>query len=78
MTRAESREIARTIGLRSQRNEAAPIDEDELAHLLQESVQLHLASDVPLGVFLSGGVDSSAVANLAQKAAGRSRKYLSL
>jgi asparagine synthase (glutamine-hydrolysing) len=48
---------------------AAPIDEEELARQLQRSVQLHLASDVPLGVFLSGGVDSSAVANLAQRAA---------
>ncbi len=53
-----------------QPNQAAPIDEDELAHVLQESVHLHLASDVPLGVFLSGGIDSSAVANLAQKTAG--------
>jgi asparagine synthase (glutamine-hydrolysing) len=54
----------------SQRNQSAPVDEEELAQVLQESVRVHLASDVPLGVFLSGGVDSSAVANLAQKAAG--------
>ena len=46
-----------------------PIAERDLAEELQRCVRLHLASDVPLGVFLSGGVDSSAVANLAQKAA---------
>ena len=45
------------------------MDEDGLAAMLQEGLRLHLASDVPLAVFLSGGVDSSAMANLAQRAA---------
>jgi asparagine synthase (glutamine-hydrolysing) len=42
--------------------------ETRLATALEKSVRLHIASDVPLAVFLSGGVDSSAVANLAQRA----------
>jgi len=33
--------------------------------ILEEAVRLHLISDAPLGVFLSGGVDSSAVTALA-------------
>lgn len=37
----------------------------ELLRLLGNSVQLRLMADVPAGVFLSGGVDSSAVAALA-------------
>jgi asparagine synthase (glutamine-hydrolysing) len=45
------------------------MDEDGLAAVLQEGLRLHLTSDVPLAVFLSGGVDSSAMANLAQRAA---------
>ena len=44
-------------------------DEDSLAATLQEGLRLHLASDVPLAILLSSGVDSSAVANLAQRAA---------
>jgi asparagine synthase (glutamine-hydrolysing) len=48
---------------------APAMDEGGLAAILEEGVKLHLTSDVPLAVFLSGGVDSSAIANLAQRAA---------
>jgi asparagine synthase (glutamine-hydrolysing) len=46
-----------------------PVGEAELTHALEECLRLHLLSDVPLGIFLSSGIDSSAVANLAQRAA---------
>ncbi len=34
---------------------------------LEQAVELRLVSDVPLGVFLSGGVDSSVIASMAQR-----------
>lgn len=40
---------------------------EELLHLIDGAVQRRLMSDVPLGVFLSGGIDSSLVTALATK-----------
>jgi asparagine synthase (glutamine-hydrolysing) len=38
-----------------------------LLHHLEEAVKLHLVSEVPLGSFLSGGIDSSAIVALMSK-----------
>ncbi len=39
--------------------------------LISESVKLHLRSDVPLGLFLSGGIDSAAMLALMSREAGK-------
>ena len=59
-------EIAIESGLRSKSLSFAEQSE-MLEDMLSESVRDHLVSDVPLGCFLSGGVDSTLVAALAQK-----------
>ena len=49
---------------------------EELRAILNEAVVLHQVSDVPVGAFLSGGVDSSAVvAMMAKPAAGRLKTF---
>jgi asparagine synthase (glutamine-hydrolysing) len=46
--------------------------EEEIRALFDDSVKLRLRSDVPLGVLLSGGVDSSAIAATVARNAGGS------
>lgn len=62
--------------------QAKPKDRSEavkqLRAALEESVRLHLVSDVPLGVFLSGGMDSSALVALMSRVTEQRPKTFSV
>jgi asparagine synthase (glutamine-hydrolysing) len=60
-----------------ERSDSKAVVEEALA-ILTDSVRLRLVSDVPVGFFLSGGVDSSAVVALASEVSGRRLETFSI
>ena len=49
-----------------------------LRHQLEDSIRAHRVADVPVGAFLSGGMDSTAVVGLMAKSSGKKLKTFSL
>ncbi|MCF6138508.1 asparagine synthase (glutamine-hydrolyzing) [Pseudalkalibacillus berkeleyi] len=51
------------------RSKAAPLNRiiEDIQQVMRDSVRVHMRSDVPVGSFLSGGIDSSAIVALARE-----------
>src|SRR5881227_3918560 len=56
--------------INSSKRERLPYSSDLLRLALQETVRYHLVADVPVGVFLSSGLDSTTIAALAAEQRG--------
>lgn len=63
-------------GVKSRRTMSSACE--RLRTLLTEATRLRLRSDVPLGAFLSGGIDSTIIAALAQRELGRPLQTFSI
>ena len=57
------KDLGSKIGTITDKNEAL----NTVSSALQDSIESQMVADVPLGVFLSGGVDSSLIASIAQE-----------
>ncbi len=56
-------------------SESEPTSLAEVRELLEEAVRLQLVSDVPVGVFLSGGIDSSALVSILNRGGTTPRTF---
>ena len=70
----EKSRFVRRLDFDSSRADKPPSD-DELLGVLEDSVRHHLIADVPVGLFFSGGLDSTVLAMMLQRIGARLKAY---